>query len=322
MSLDKTRLRHWLESGVLPPEHLETAFGIAGIEPAPAQWRRFLERFLLFNAGTLLLAGVAFFFAANWDALGRFARFGLIELALALSLAAAWLRFDRPAGKMALTAAGGLTGVLLGYFGQTYQTGADTWQLFATWAGLILPLALLGRAAPLWLLLAVLVNVAVPLYYGSGGVLSGWFARGDEPVWLLFLLNNAGLALWEWKTRQVDWLPGRSGPRLLALAGGAAVSLQTLEKVLNPDMGLLPVLTVYLAWAGAILAIYRYRLHDLFMLAGMVFSVMAVSTSALGKYLFHGDGLFAFLTMSLWMMVCSAAAVRWLKAVYREFPHE
>ena len=46
---------------------------------------------------------------------------------------------NRPAGKAALLAAALLTGGLLALIGQTYQTGADTFELFATWAALILP---------------------------------------------------------------------------------------------------------------------------------------------------------------------------------------
>ncbi len=42
-------------------------------------------------------------------------------------------------GKAALLLATLLLGVFLALFGQTYQTGADPWQLFANWALLILP---------------------------------------------------------------------------------------------------------------------------------------------------------------------------------------
>ncbi|HEX5361475.1 MAG TPA: DUF2157 domain-containing protein [Fluviicoccus sp.] len=322
MSADKSRIRRWAESGRLRPEQVPAALAVAAVEPSPQQWRRFLERFFLFNGGALVLAAILFFFAANWDALGRFARFGLIESALLLSLAAAWRWFDRPAGKAALTAAGVLTGVWLAYFGQTYQTGADPWQLFAVWAVLILPWAGLGRSPSLWLLWVLLVNITVPLYFSDHGIVAGLFGSHDLPVWLLFAFNTLAQALWETAARRVDWLPGRSGPRLLALGAGLAVSLQTLEGVLNPDAGLWPVLALYLLWSAATLILYRGRLADLFMLAGVVFSALVISTSALGKFVFHGDGLFAFFLMSIWLIVCSGAAVRWLKAVYRELPHE
>ena len=41
-------------------------------------------------------------------------------------------------GLLALLGIGGL----FAYFGQTHQTGADPWQLFALWAALVLPLRL------------------------------------------------------------------------------------------------------------------------------------------------------------------------------------
>jgi uncharacterized membrane protein len=46
----------------------------------------------------------------------------------------------------ALTATGGV----FAYFGQTYQTGADTWELFSTWAALTLPLAFCARSDAVW----------------------------------------------------------------------------------------------------------------------------------------------------------------------------
>ncbi len=37
-------------------------------------------------------------------------------------------------------------GALLALVGQTYQTGADPWQLFSTWALMLVPLAVFGQS--------------------------------------------------------------------------------------------------------------------------------------------------------------------------------
>ena len=53
------------------------------------------------------------------------------------------------------------TGGLFAYFGQTYQTGADAWQLFALWGALALPLCLGARSDALWAPWALVVMTAI-----------------------------------------------------------------------------------------------------------------------------------------------------------------
>jgi uncharacterized membrane protein len=98
--------------------------------------------------GTLLGLGLIFWIAANWDALGRFGRFAVLQATvLAMGLGALWRPTWRaPLALLVLLAIGGL----FAHFGQTYQTGADPWQLFALWAALTLPLALSARSDIVW----------------------------------------------------------------------------------------------------------------------------------------------------------------------------
>jgi uncharacterized membrane protein len=132
----------------------------------PADWRSFIDRLLLW-CGTLLIAvGVIFFFAFNWQEMGRFAKFGLAEVPIVVSVAVCWkLGLDRLSGKAALLAATILIGALLALVGQTYQTGADPWQLFAVWALMVLPWVVIGRFGALLLFWVSLVNVALFLYF-------------------------------------------------------------------------------------------------------------------------------------------------------------
>ena len=55
-------------------------------------------------------------------------------------------------------------GALFAYFGQTYQTGADPWQLFALWAALALPLALVVRHDAVWAPWTLTATLAVVLW--------------------------------------------------------------------------------------------------------------------------------------------------------------
>ncbi len=66
---------------------------------------------------------------------------------------------------MALFAAAVLVGPLLGVYGQTYQTGADPWGLFAFWALLILPWVVVAHFTALWILTIALLDTALVLYW-------------------------------------------------------------------------------------------------------------------------------------------------------------
>jgi uncharacterized membrane protein len=121
---------------------------VAGLHDEPAMLATWLPRGVAVLAAALGGLGVIFWLAANWDTLGRFGRFALLQGVFVVMCAGALLK---PAARtplllLALLAVGGL----FAYFGQTYQTGADPWQLFALWAALTLPLCLAARSDVLW----------------------------------------------------------------------------------------------------------------------------------------------------------------------------
>jgi uncharacterized membrane protein len=106
--------------------------------------------------------GLIFWIAANWDTLGRTGRFALLQGCVAVMCAGALWRpaLRAPLGLLALLAIGGLFAL----FGQTYQTGADPWQLFAVWAALALPLCLGARSDVLWAPFALIAMSGVSLW--------------------------------------------------------------------------------------------------------------------------------------------------------------
>lgn len=134
----------------------------AGLHHEPEGVARWMPRAAAGLAAALIGLGLVFWVAANWQALGRFGRFALLEaVVLAMCVAAAARPAARgPFGLIALLAVGGL----FAYFGQTYQTGADPWQLFALWAVLALPLCLAARSDLLWAPWALVAMTAVALW--------------------------------------------------------------------------------------------------------------------------------------------------------------
>ena len=135
---------------------------LAGFDAEPARLQRTLPLGLAVLAATLLGLGLIFWIAANWPSLGRVGRFAVLQSAvLAVGLGALWRPAWRaPLALLMLLATGGL----FAYFGQTYQTGADPWQLFALWAALTLPLALAARSDIVWTPWVLLVFVGIALW--------------------------------------------------------------------------------------------------------------------------------------------------------------
>ncbi|MET1754150.1 DUF2157 domain-containing protein [Novosphingobium sp. RD2P27] len=285
----------------------------AGIIPKPAQWRKFLEQIALWLGTLALAAAVIFFFAFNWDDLGRLVKIGLAEAAILVALLACWqLDLDGGAGKAALTLGSLLVGALLALTGQIYQTGADTFELFAYWAALILPWVLIGRFAALWLVWLGLINTAVFLYFVLG--------RDEEPLlWALFVLNGLALVGWEIAHRAgLAWLRERWPARLIAMASAGSATVLILWAIVERSGGSAVLTTfAYLGWLTAIYAWYRGVRADLFMLAIGVLSLIVAVAAFLLLHLPNSGGV-AFLFIGLIVIGLSAAGALWLKSVARE----
>src|SRR5262245_10899955 len=192
----RSEILDWAGQGRIAAGGLRRALELGAVLPGADEWRRFLDRLLLFTGTVLLAAGVVFFFAYNWQDLGRYAKFALVEAPIVVALVLVWrLGLESLAGKAAVLAAALLTGALLALVGQTYQTGADTFELFAVWALAILPWALLARFPALWIVWLALANLAAVLYFrtfhGFFGVLFG----PERLLWVLFGIDTAALVL-------------------------------------------------------------------------------------------------------------------------------
>src|SRR5258708_26902706 len=212
-------LLDWVEHDRIAPQNLHDALAGAGVFPSGARWQRFLDQLLLWLGALLLAAGVIFFFAYNWNDLGRIAKFGLVEALIVAALIVVWrIGLEHIAGKVTLLAVSLFVGALLALVGQTYQTGADTFELFAAWAVLILPWVLVGRLAALWLVWLGLLNLAVIFYYMIFGGLFGFLFDPEKLLWVLFALNTVALVAWEIiaaRNAHEQW-----AVRLLATASG------------------------------------------------------------------------------------------------------
>lgn len=315
----------WTRTGVLPRERLRDALRAAGVTPAGAQWQVFLERLLAWLGAALIAAAAVYFIAANWQALGRFAKFALAEVSLVLALALAWWRgLDTLAGRAALFVAALLMGVLLALVGQVYQTGADTFELFAVWAAAIAVWVAVGRQPALWLLWIAVVDVAVVLYFRTsvarGMDLPSLLFAPRAALWVVFAIDAAALISWECASAvRGGWLAVRWAPRVLATASGALVTLIVAWDIVGfgtREFGWSWV--PFALWIAALYWAYRIRSRDLFMLAGMVLCVIVVVTFALGRPALEHGGAGGFLLVGLILIGCAAAGSYWLRRMVAE----
>ena len=316
------RLYGLAAQGHLSPAALDKALSLAGVIPDKRSWHRFISRMLLFLGAAFVLAGVIFFFAYNWAAMGRFLKFGLVEAGIVAAAAMAWHRgLDSLVGKVSLLVAAALVGPLLAVYGQVYQTGADPYGLFLAWAVFVVGWVVISAFPALWLLLLVLLNTAVILFWKQ--VLDP-YGESVAMFEALFALNAAALAAWEWLAwPRVAWLKGRWIPRLVACAILVYLVMPTIIVIFDysgiDDPKVFAVLAPILYIAAMLGGYWHYtaRRRDLFMLAACMLSAVIVVTSLLGHVL--GDvldlGDVTFLVLAVSVMAQSAASGAWLRRI-------
>ncbi|ESQ16029.1 MAG TPA: DUF2157 domain-containing protein [Chromatiaceae bacterium] len=316
------------------------ALQLVGVPPDAERWRQLAERFLLLFASLMICTGIAALFAYNWAELDRFVKFGAIEIGILGCVALAWYRgLDALSGQSALFGASALVGLLLAVYGQTYQTGADPYGLFLSWALLILGWAIIGRQPGIWMLMVILANLSLILYWEQVLYPQENFAAGLATVLgplvrlteafsdfrlaqLVFVLNAAILILWEWFAGSVIWMQGRWFPRLVAILALSAIVATTLILIFGGLVSLSRWLhSMAPVWFAVFvlgcLWYYRRRRYDLFMLSICLLAIVLVVTSAVARLL--GDGFEVALILALLVIGQTAASAYWLRAVARSW---
>lgn len=129
-------------------------------------WLRFLQVFTLTLGSGLMLAGIIFFFAYNWDLMHRFVKMGIsVALILAVFAVVMTVKMSDFTRKITISVLCGLVGVFWAIFGQLYQTKADSYVFFLTWACCILAWVCIADFYPLWAIFVALASMGViPLF--------------------------------------------------------------------------------------------------------------------------------------------------------------
>jgi uncharacterized membrane-anchored protein len=293
-------------------------------------WRQFLARSTLWLGVLLLGSAAVCWVAANWQDMTKMQRFAGVQGLLAVcALAAAWaglrlrarpgVRRSIPGALLAL--AGILLGALLALLGQTYQTGADTWELFAWWAVLLLPWALAAGSQAVWLLWALVLNLAAALWLGER-VFTWLMIFGGPGLPSLFMAALNMLLLMGWELAARRWRASTVfGPRILA-----AITISVLVLALMFGDSIVDGLGTYngIAWVAATLGLgfyYQRGRRDLVILAMLAAGVICVSLRVVGEWLWRLEpGVWAALPLAALLMAEAVVAARWLRGLSNEAP--
>jgi uncharacterized membrane protein len=316
------------------------ALQLAGLAAGRSDWLRYINHFLMTVGALLIVAGVTTFFAWNWADLDYWIKFVLIQTGIAGIALLAWrLGIDSMGGRVALFSSAFLVGVLFAVFGQVYQTGADPYGLFIAWSILILPLAIIGRQAALWILFQTLLILALIMYWTQVvDPPNGWWQLAQllgPLAWLsstlmdstlaslVFALNAVALIAWEYAVNQnVAWMQGRTYPRVVGLGALSNVLIPTFMFIVGASFGekinlgfISPVL--YAVASVAALYYYQFRRPDLLMLTMLVFGAILIFNTLVGRFIPMGAG--SILLLAILLIAQVAGAAYWLRKVSRRW---
>jgi len=310
-----------VEQGIIPPEKVYAALSAVKAIPDGKAWKTFMDHLLLWLGSLSLAFAAIFFIAYNWNDMGHYAKFGMVEGCIGLAIAAYWKQGDNEVfGKVSLLTASLFLGVLLVLYGQTYQTGADHWQLFFNWALLILPWAFIGRFPTLWMVWITLINISIVTYHQ---VFQGvfWFIGGsvNRILWLVFFFNTFVIALWEVLALTWHWLSERWAICLLGMGSGIPITWLALMAVLDFREESIPTILAWVIWLAILYLVYRKIKPNLFMLAGGCLSGGVVWIAFLSRYLSRNFPTIGFLLFALLIIGMGGGAGVWLNHLHRKW---
>lgn len=321
MTSPRNQIIALIEQDSIPPEKISEALSVTRVAPDGPSWQSFIDHLLLWLGSLALAFAAMFFIAYNWDDLGRFAKFGMVEGLIILTVLAYWkLDKNKVPAKVSLLMACILLGVLLALYGQTYQTGADPWQLFFNWALLMLPWAIVGRFPAMWILWIVLINLSIVLYYMAfRNALWMLFDAELDMLWWVFVFNTVALIAWELLINKWGWLAERWATRLLAVISGTAITWLTLYAIFDHRTGDAVSTIIWLFWLAALYFVYRMKKPDLFMLAGGCLSGIVVVISFLARHMLDRFAAGSFLLLALLVIGLGTGAAIWLRNIHRQW---
>ncbi len=314
---ERELVQQWHRDGLIQTSDLQKAIAATDSLPSSRQWEQFITHLLLWLGLVSLGAGIIFFLAFNWQDMPNFSKLALVQSCIVIS-AIFYLRLQAdPTRSTAIaTLLCLLIGALLALVGQTYQTGADPWQLFAVWAIFVIPFCVIQGSSTLWLILSLLINLSVSLYYSKFGWLYDILFDDWHLLSLLFAVNAAlALLLGMGYYQARPWSKNQIAIQAQVFIAGFIGSWLAVWGIFDFDE--MPwAIAAYSLFIGALYYWFRFRKPNLLTLTGICISAIFVGSALLINVFMDvaEDGL--FLLISLFIILCSSAAGVWLKNLH------
>ena len=346
MSQSRRTIEQLLKRGILPMTNADAAATHLEVYPSQRSWLAFFDKALLIIGAVALVLSLVFFIAYNWLNMGKMGKFALVEAGLVISIvlymALSFRQRFQLIRQLLLLIASVITGSLLALFGQVYQTGADTWQLFFGWVILITPWVMIARFPALWLLWLGLINACLILYLDVANLsLIDAINQSIAQVWLLALINFIAFNTWlismEKQKPQIaathitltSLITPKMNRQTKSSLHWSTYVVGLLSTFLTTYLAIVPVfentaslatliaVVSWLSWCGFMLWRFYQRRIDLLMLTYLSFSIISVVMFWVGESLLDDFDAGGFLILTLLLIGMSSAAVVWLRKVAR-----
>jgi uncharacterized membrane protein len=318
----RNQIISFIENKNIKKENIKEVLEQTTVTPPTKEWYLFIDQVVLWFGALSLAFALMFFMAYNWSEFGHMGKFALVEGLMVLTVGLyAYLGVEKLSAKVMIMVSAILLGILLALVGQTYQTGADPWQLFFYWAVLMLPWVIVGRFSALWMLWIFLINLSLFLYMLTfRGIWGIYFQSEISVLWVFFIFNTLALLLWEIFSCKFEWLNRSWAIRVLGFVSGTAVTWLALSFIWD-DSSPMAVL-VWMAWLGAIYWVYRVKKIDLFMLSMGCLSFSTVIVSFLINIIsWRHFEVGAIFFIGVVIIGLGAGSASWLKSVQKEEHH-
>jgi uncharacterized membrane protein len=214
-----------------------------------------------------------------------------------------YLKENELISKVLLVVLSILVGTLLALVGQTYQTGADSWELFFYWALFILPWVFISRFWAMWIFWIGLIDISITLYQNR--------ILDFSPIEILFMLNSLALVAWEYLKHHFKWLDNFWAIRLLGI-----IIMITITKLTTDSVTLLPIGIV---WIAIFYYLYRVKQIDIFMLSlGFVGLSIVVLYYLINSVSWIHFNLVYILFIAMVTIGLGMGFISWLKSIQKE----
>ena len=321
----RNELLELIDAERISKENIDEVLDVSEAYSTTNEFLNFLKIVLVWLGATALVLALLFFMAFNWHELGRISKFMMIEAIMAtLIIFYIFLdnyKFIQQVLLMILTV---VLGILLALIGQTYQTGADPWQLFAFWAFFMSPWAVVARFSGIWLLWIVLLNLSTILYYQKFDLSILMFSRGvDELVLLIFALNSFLWIIWALLSKKYSAFQDRFIINILAFLSFFTIStlfIKTFDlsfhfNALNKWFPLL-----YIVFMASVYYLYRVRTLNIYMMSLYALSLFLVSLNILIPFIIMAlasNIILLLLSLLVLIVGLTILMVSWLKSLKR-----